>query len=184
MKLPFVRRATADALRDKLTRAEAEVVAQAASVEEKDGEVQRLTRELNDARLARKAAHEAYKIADFRATRAEERVAELEARPWWVRKQPDAGEAGTAGPGPEDRDYAFTVLNRALPQFADLVTQNGGVLPDDNYKALSIYVNGASLHYGLSEAEVEELGAQHGIPAPILQKAKDFVPHALPAGAA
>jgi hypothetical protein len=183
MKLPFVRRTTADALRDKLTRAEEEVVAQATSVATKDGEVQRLTGDLNDARLARKAAQEAYEIANSRATRAEERVAELEA-PRTVQKQPDAGEAGTAGPGPEDRDYAFTVLNRALPQFADIVTQNGGVLPDENYEALSIYVNGASMYYGLSDAEVEEVGVRHGIPAPILQKAKDFMSRALPAGAA
>ncbi|AVH61854.1 MULTISPECIES: hypothetical protein [Streptomyces] len=183
MKLPFVRRTTADALRDKLTRAEEEVVAQAASVEAKDGEVQRLTGELNVARLARKAAQEAYKVADSRATRAEERVAELEARPRMVQEQPDAGEAGKAGPGPEDRAYAFTVLNRALPQFADIVTQNGGALPDENYEALSIYVNGASMYYGLSDAEVEEVGVRHGIPAPILQKAKGFVSRALPAGA-
>ncbi|WP_019074373.1 hypothetical protein [Streptomyces hokutonensis] len=178
MKLPFVRRTTADALRDKLARAEEEVVAQAASVAAKDGEVQRLTDELNDARLAREAAQEAYEIANSRAARAEERVTELEARPWWFRKQPD-----TDGPGPEDRDYAFKVLNCAFPQFADIVAQNGGVLPDENYKALSIYVNGASMYYGLSDAEVEEVGVRHGIPAPILQKAKDFVSRALPAGA-
>lgn len=133
MKLPFVRRTTADALRDKLTR-------------------------------------------------AEERVAELEARPRVVKKKQP--EASTDGPGAEDRDYAFRVLNRALPQFADIVTQNGGVLPDDNYEALSIYVNGASLYYGLSEAEVEELGVRHGIPAPILQKAKETAPRSRPADAA
>ncbi|WP_460074035.1 hypothetical protein [Streptomyces sp. YKOK-I1] len=183
MKLPFVRRATADALRDKLARAEEEVVAQVASVEAKDGEVQRLTDELSEARLTREAAQGAYEIANSRAARAEERVTELEARPRWVRKQPDAGEASTGGPGPEDREYAFKVLNCAFPQFADIVTQNGGVLPDENYEALSIYVNGASTYYGLSDAEVEEVGVRHGIPAPILQKAKDFVPRALPAGA-
>jgi len=183
MKLPFVRRTTADALRDKLTRAEKEVVAQVASVAAKDAEVQRLTDELNDARLAREAAQGAYEIANSRATRAEKRVTELEARPRWVRKQPDTGEAGTGGPGPEDRDYAFKVLNRALPQFADIVTRNGGVLPNENYEALSIYVKGASMYYGLSDAEVEEVGVRHGIPAPILQKAKDFAPRALPAAA-
>ncbi|MFF5475399.1 hypothetical protein [Streptomyces achromogenes] len=187
MKLPFVRRTTADALRDQLARAEQEVAAQAVSAEAKDGEVKRLTDELNDARLARKAALAAYEIADFRARRAEEKVVGLEARLRAVQEQPDAGETSTPEPRAKDRDrdrdYAFTLLNLVLPQFANAVAQNGGVLPDDHYEALSNYVNGAS-RYGLSDAEVEELRVRHGLPAPIFQRAKDFVPRALPAGAA
>lgn len=174
MKLPFVRRTTADALRDKLARAEREVVAQAVSVVVKDGEVQRLTDELNDARLARKAGMAAYEIADSRATRAEEKVVELETRVRTLQEQPDVGET---------RDYAFSILNLALPQFADVIAKNAGVLPDDSYEALSIYVNGAS-RYGLSDAEGEALRVRHGLPASIFQRAKDFVPRALPAGAA
>ncbi|MEU8622663.1 hypothetical protein [Streptomyces sp. NPDC048623] len=182
MKLPFVRRTTADALRDKLARAEQEVVAQAVSAEAKDGEVTRLTGELNEARLARKSALAAYEVADSRASSAEKKVAELEARLRAVQEQPDAGEASTAEPRAEDRDYAFHYLNLVLPQFADVVAQNGGVLPEDHYEALSNYVNGAS-RYGLSDAEVEELRVRHGLPAPVFQRAKDFVPRALPAGA-
>ncbi|MEU3954023.1 hypothetical protein AB0F45_17150 [Streptomyces achromogenes] len=185
MKLPFVRRTTADALRDQLARAEQEAAAQALSAEAKDGEVKRLTDELNDARLARKAALAAYEIADFRARRAEEKVAGLEARLRAVQEQPDAGETSTPEPRAKDRDrdYAFTLLNLVLPQFANAVAQNGGALPDDHYEALSNYVNGAS-RYGLSDAEVEELRVQHGLPALIFQRAKGFVPRALPADAA
>ncbi|MGW2089103.1 hypothetical protein [Streptomyces sp. NPDC001880] len=183
MKLPFARRATVDALRTQLARAEQEVVAQAASVEAKDGEVKRLTDELNLARLARKASMAAYEIADSRAGRAEEKVVELETRLRTVQERPDAVETSVDGPGAEDRDYAFTFLNLVLPRFADVIAQNGGVLPDDNYEALSIYVNGAS-RYGLSDAEVEELRVRHGLPAPIFQRARDFAPRALPAGAA
>ncbi|MFK0112504.1 hypothetical protein [Streptomyces sp. NPDC091217] len=182
MKLPFVRRTTADALRTQLARAEQEVVAQAVSVEAKDGEVERLTDELNDARLVQMAATAAYEISDSRATRAEEKVAELKARLRTLQEQPDAGEASTDEAGTEDRDYAITLLNLVLPQFVAVIARNGGVLPDDNYEALSIYVNGAS-RYGLSDAEVEELRVRHGLSASIFQKAKDFVPRALPAGA-
>src|SRR5262245_42778623 len=135
MKLPFVRRATADALRTQLARAEKEVVAQAASVEVKDGEVQRLTDELNDARLARKAALVAYEIANARASRAKEQVVELEAHLRAVQEQPDQGEASAEGPGAEDRDFAFTILNRSFPKFAEVIVRNGGVLPDDHYEA-------------------------------------------------
>ena len=184
MKLPFVRRTTVDAVRAKLARAEQEVVAQVASVEAEDGEVQRLTRELGEAHLARDAALAAYEVANSRTDRAQEQIGELEARLRIVQVQPAAGKTGPREPSAEDRDYAFNVLNRALPQFADIVTQNGGVLPDEKHEALAIYVNGASMYYGLSDAEVEELGVRHGIPAPILQKAKDFVHRALPAGAA
>ncbi|MFF1511878.1 hypothetical protein [Streptomyces sp. NPDC058326] len=183
MKLPFVRRTTADALRDKLARAEQEVTAQAASAEAKDAEVKRLTGELNEARLARKSALAAYEIANSRASTAEEKVAGLEARLRAVQEQPDAGETSTAEPQAEDRDYALHFLNLVLPQFADAVAQNGGALPEDHYEALSNYVNGAA-RYGLSDAEVEELRARHGLPAPIFQRAKDFVPRALPTGAA
>ncbi|MGW2952771.1 hypothetical protein [Streptomyces eurythermus] len=183
MKLPFVRRTTADVLRNQLARAEQEVAAQAVSAEAKDGEVKRLTDELNDARLARKAALVAYEIADSRASRAEEKVAGLEARLRAVQEQPDAGETSTAEPRAEDRDYALTFLNLVLPQFANVVAQNGGVLPDDHYEALSNYVNGAS-RYGLSDAEVEELRVRHGLPALIFQRAKDYVPRARSAGAA
>ncbi|MFB6814511.1 hypothetical protein ACFCV8_08190, partial [Streptomyces sp. NPDC056347] len=183
MKLPFVRRATADALRDKLARAEKEIAAQAVSAEAKDGEVQRLTSELNEARLARKAALAAYEVADSRASRAEKKVAELEARLRAAQEQPDAGETSTAEPRAEDRDYALHFLNLVLPQFANVIAQNGSILPDDHYEALSTYVNGAS-RYGLSDAEVEELRVRHGLPLPIFQRAKDFVPRSLPAGAA
>lgn len=184
MKLPFVRRITADALRAKLTRAEQEIVAQVMSVDAKDREVQRLTDELNDARLARKAALAAYEATNYRANRAQEEVVELKERLRTFQGQPDAGgETSTAAPGTEDRDYAFTVLNLALPMFAEVIAQNDGVLPDDNYEALSIYVNGAS-RYGLSSAELEELRVQHGLPAPVLQRAKDFAPRATPVGAA
>ncbi|MFB7926410.1 hypothetical protein, partial [Streptomyces sp. NPDC056081] len=182
MKLPFVRRTTADALRTRLARAEQEVVARAANVEAKDSEVKRLTGELNNARLARKASTVAYEIADARASDAEEKVAELKTRLRTVQEQPDAGETSADEPGVEDRDYAFTFLNLVLPRFADLIAQNGGVLPDDNYEALSTYVNGAS-RYGLSDAEIEEIRARHGLPAPIFQRAKDFAPR-LPTGAA
>ncbi|MFE7512737.1 hypothetical protein ACFU8I_16200 [Streptomyces sp. NPDC057540] len=177
MKLPFVRRTTADALREKLTRAEQEVAAQAVSAEAKDAEVKRLTSELNEARLARKSALVAYEVADSRASRAEEKVAGLEARLRTVQEQPDAGETSTAEPRAEDKDYAFHFLNLVLPQFANVVAQNDGTLPDDHYEALSNYVNGAS-RYGLSDAEAEELRARHGLPAPIFQRAKDFVPRA------
>ncbi|MET9734523.1 hypothetical protein ABZZ79_28955 [Streptomyces sp. NPDC006458] len=177
MKLPFVRRATADALRTQLARAEKTVVAQAASVEARDGEVRRLTSELNDARLARKAALYAYEIANSRADRAEDQVVELEARLRAAQVQPDEGEAGTAGPRMGDKDYAFALLNLVFPQFADVIARNDGVLPDDHYEALSNYVNSAP-QYGLSEAEVEELRVQHGLPAPIFQRAKDFAPRA------
>ncbi|MDR3033456.1 MAG: hypothetical protein LBV78_10175, partial [Kitasatospora sp.] len=74
-------------------------------------------------------------------------------------------------------------LNLAFRQFATVIAQNGGVLPDDHYEALSIYVNGASRH-GLSDAEVEEIRVRHSVPLPIFQRAKDFVPRGLPAGAA
>ncbi|MEU7031420.1 hypothetical protein AB0A60_32590 [Streptomyces sp. NPDC046275] len=180
MKLPFVRRTTVDALRDKLARAEQQAAAQAVSAEAKDGEVTRLTGELNEARLARKSALAAYEVADSRASRAEKKVAELEARLRAVQEHPDAGEASTAESRAEDRDYALRLLNLVFPQFAGVVAQNGGVLPDDHYKALSTYVIGAS-RYGLSEAEVEELRVRHGLPALVFQRAKDFVPRARPA---
>ncbi|MFI8326375.1 hypothetical protein [Streptomyces sp. NPDC085529] len=177
MKLPFVRRTTADALRDKLARAEQEAAAQAVSAEAKNAEVKRLTGELNEARLARKSALAAYEVADSRANRAERKAAALEVRLRAVQEQPVAGESSTAEPRAKDRGYAFHFLNLVLPQFADVVAQNGGVLPEDHYEALSNYVNGAS-RYGLSDAEVEELRARHGLPAPIFQRAKDFVSRA------
>ncbi|MEU3400687.1 hypothetical protein [Streptomyces filamentosus] len=177
MKLPFVRRTTADALRDKLARAEQEAAAQAVSVEAKDAEVKHLVGELNEARLARTSALAAYEVADSRANRAEKKAAELEVHLRAVQEQPDAGETSTAEPRAKERDYAFHYLNLVLPQFADVVAQNGGVLPEDHYEALSNYVNGAA-RYGLSDAEVEELRARHGLPAPIFQRAKDFAPRA------
>jgi len=180
MKLPFVRRTTADALRDKLARAEQQVAAQAVGAGAKDAEVKRLTGELNEARLGRKAALAAYEVADSRASRAEKKVAGLEARLQAVQEHPGAGETSTAEPRTEDRDYAFRLLNLVLPQFAGVVAQNGGVLPEDHYEALATYVIGAS-RYGLSEAEVEELRAGHGLPALVFQRAKDFVPRARPA---
>jgi hypothetical protein len=176
MKLPFVRRGTADALRDKLARAEQEVVAQVTSVEAKDGEVQRLTRELGDAQLVGKAALAAYEVANSRVNRAQEQIGELTARLRAVQEQPDVGQTGMDEHGVEDRVYAFAVLNLALPQFTEVIAQNDGVLPDRHYEALSIYVNSAP-RYGLSEAEVEELRVRHGVPAPIFQRAKDFAPH-------
>ncbi|MEV7282661.1 hypothetical protein [Streptomyces sp. NPDC093111] len=183
MKLPFVRRTTADALRDELARAEQEVTAQAVSAEAKDAEVKRLTGELNEARVARKSALAAYEVANSRANRAEEKAAGLEDRLRAAQEQPGEGGSSPAEPRTEDRDYAFHFLNLVLPQFADVVAQNGGVLPEDHYEALSNYVNGAS-RYGLSDAEVEELRARHGLPEPIFQRAKDFASRALPAGAA
>lgn len=182
MKLPFVRRTTADALRSQLAHAERGAAALAASIEVKNGEVVRLTDELNEARLAREALKAAYEIANSRARRAEESSAELEARLRAVPALPDAGETSVDEPEPENRDYAFTLLNLVLPQFADLIAQNGGALPEDNYEALSIYVNGASRH-GLTEAEVEELRVRHNLPAPIFQRAKDFASRPLPAAA-
>ncbi|MFD8474850.1 hypothetical protein ACFV2E_22785 [Streptomyces globisporus] len=184
MKLPFVRRATADALRDKLARAEKEKEAatQAVSAEAK-GEVQRLTRELNEARLGRDAAKAAYEVANSRAKGAQEQVDELQTRLRALQEQPDAGQPDGVEPVMEDRDYAFTFLNLALPRFANVIAQNGGVLPDDHYEALSTYVNGAS-RYGLHDDEVEEIRVRHGLPTPIFQRAKDFVPRRLPAGTA
>ncbi|MEW2308939.1 hypothetical protein AB0918_09935 [Streptomyces sp. NPDC006864] len=183
MKLPFVRRATADALRDKLARAEKDLATQAVSAEAKDGEAQRLTGELNEARLAREAAMAAYEVANSRANGAQAQVDELQTRLRALQEQPDAGEPDEVEPVVEDRDYAFTFLNLVLPQFANVIAQNDGVLPDDHYEALSNYVNGAS-RYGLNDAEVEEIRVRHGLPMPVFQRAKDFVPRGLPAGAA
>ncbi|MFH9298823.1 hypothetical protein [Streptomyces sp. NPDC017520] len=183
MKLPFVRRATADALRDKLARAANEIAAQAASVEAKDGEVVRLTGELNEARLAREAAMAAYEVANSRANGAQVQVNELQTRLRVLQEQSGAGEPDVGEPVMEDRDYAFTFLNLVLPQFANVIAQNDGVLPDDHYEALSNYVKGAS-RYGLNDAEVEEIRVRHGLPMPVFQRAKAFVPRRLPAGAA
>ncbi|MCX4523982.1 hypothetical protein OHA69_41060 [Streptomyces anulatus] len=185
MKLPFVRRTTADELRSQLAHAERGAAALAASVEVKNGEVVRLTDDLNNARLAREALKAAYEITNSRARRAEESSAELKTYLRTVPALPDTGETSVDEPQrePENRDYAFTLLNLVLPQFADLIARNGGVLPEDNYEALSIYVNGASRH-GLTEAEVEDLRVRHNLPAPIFQRAKDFASRPLPASAA
>jgi hypothetical protein len=173
MKLPFVRRTTVDALRDKVDRAERVVVAHAVSIEAKDNEVQRLIRELAGAHLAQKAALIAYETANSRASRARDQVVELQDRLRTVQEQPDAGETGADEPVAEDRDYALAILNFAPPQFADVSARNSGVLPDGHYEALSIYVNGAS-RYGLSDAEIEELRLRYGLPTPIFQRAKTY----------
>ncbi|MFI5808415.1 hypothetical protein [Streptomyces sp. NPDC051561] len=177
MRLPFVRRTTADALRDRLASAERVAVAQAVSIEAKDSEVQRLIGELAEAHLARKAALAAYENANYRARRDRDQIAELQDRLRTVQEQPDAGETGTDEHGTVERDFAFTILNLAFPQCADVIAQNGGVLPDSYYEALAIYVNGAS-RYGLTNAEVEELRVRHGLPASIFQRAKDFASRA------
>ncbi|MGW8985149.1 hypothetical protein ACWGQ9_21090 [Streptomyces parvus] len=116
---------------------------------------------------------------------AEEKVVELETRLQAVQELPGAGESSMDEPevDSEERNYAFTFLNLVLPQFVDLIARNGGVLPDDNYRALSTYVNGAS-RYGVTEAEVEELRVRHNLPARIFQTAKDFESRPSSVGAA